>query len=71
LQDASLAKEKEFQSLRESLLQIDKQCQEAEFQVRSLQARQQELQRTQDTAAKQIDNLRAEHTSQQAELALL
>jgi len=35
LQDASLAKEKEFQSLRETLQQTDKQCQEAEFQVRS------------------------------------
>ena len=71
LQDASLAKEKEFQSLRESLLQTDKQCQEAEFQVRSLQARQQELQRTQDTAAQQIETLNNEQSRQQEELNVL
>jgi chromosome segregation protein len=71
LQDASLAKEKEFQSLRETLQQTDKQGQEAEFQVRSLQARQQELQRTQDTAAKQIENLNNEQSRQQEELNVL
>ncbi|MEY3502062.1 MAG: putative chromosome segregation protein [Pseudomonadota bacterium] len=71
LQDTQLIQEKAFQALRETLLQTDKQCQEAEFQVRGLQARQQELQRTQDTAAQQMTNLNAEHGKQEEELNLL
>jgi chromosome segregation protein len=71
LQDVSLAKEKEFHHLRETLQQTDKACQEAEFQVRGLQARQQELQRTQDTASLQMANLQGEQVKQQEELNLL
>ena len=71
LQDTQIANEKSFQNLRETLLQTDKQCQEAEFQVRGLQARQQELQRTQDTAAQQTTSLNTEFVKQQEELNLL
>ena len=71
LQDAAISKEQAFQQLRESLLATDKQCQEAEFQVRGLLARQQELQRTQDTAAQQMANLNTEQSKQQEELNVL
>jgi chromosome segregation protein len=71
LQEKSISAEQQLNHARDALRQLERQVQEADFNMRSLSAKLAELQRTQDTAAKQMDNLRAEHTSQQAELALL
>jgi chromosome segregation protein len=71
LQEKSHSSEQQLNAAREGLRQRERQVQEADFSLRSLSAKLAELQRTQETAAQQIDKLRAEHTSQQAELVLL
>ncbi len=67
---AELAEQQSNQS-REALRQIERQSQETDFELRSLNAKAAELQRTRDTAAQQIQQLSAEHTRQQAELETL
>jgi chromosome segregation protein len=71
LQEKSMAAEQQLHQAREALRQMDRQVQEADFNMRSLSAKLAELQRTQDTAAKQIESLQTEQTRQQSELDLL
>ena len=67
---AELAEQQSGQE-RENLRLIERQTQETEFELRSLNAKLAELQRTRDTAAQQIQQLLAEHSRQQAELDTL
>ena len=71
LQEKSMQAEQQLHQARDVLRQMERQVQEADFNMRSLSAKLAELQRTQDTATQQIDNLSAEQTRQQSELELL
>jgi chromosome segregation protein len=71
LNETAQASEQVLQQSREQLRETERQLQEAQFGWRSLNAKLEELQRTRDTAAQQLEQLATELQKQQAELATL
>lgn len=71
LNDAAQASEQALQQARDQLRDTERQSQEAQFGLRTLNAKLDELQRTRDTAAQQLEQLATELQKQQAELATL
>ena len=71
LEEKATEAEQQANQARENLRQMERQWQEADFELRSLSAKSAELQRTQDTAAQQLQQLAVEQTRQQAELGTL
>ena len=71
LQEKAAIAEQLLNQARENFRQIERQSQEAQFNLRSMTAKLAELQRTRDTAAQQIQQLGQEHVRQQAELSNL
>ena len=71
LQEKAQLAEQQLNQARESFRQIERQSQEAQFNLRTMAAKLAELQRTQDTAAQQIEQLSQESVRQQTELANL
>jgi chromosome segregation protein len=69
--DTAQAAEHSLQRAREQLRDTERQSQEAQFVLRTLNAKLEELQRTRDTAAQQLEQLASELQKQQAELASL
>ena len=71
LDDRVLAAERRLNECREQQRGLERQAQEAAFATRTLDARRAELGRAIETAAQQLDSLRAEDQKAQEELARL
>ena len=71
LDDRVLAAERRLSECREQQRGLERQAQEAAFATRTLDARRAELGRAIETAAQQLDSLRAEDQKAQEELARL
>jgi chromosome segregation protein len=71
LEDAVILAERKLAECREQQRGLERQAQEASFSLRSLEARRAELARAIETAAQQVDSVRAETQRAQDELIRL
>lgn len=71
LEDAVILAERNLAECREQQRGLERQAQEASFSLRSLEARRAELARAIETAAQQVDSIRAEAQRAQEELVRL